>query len=460
MGDNKQCPYLDLPEHMIRELWKSQGPPGISIRRTGRGYQLRWRDQFEDGTVKQNGPTVGSWEEALELGKLVVRKKAAGEIYRAGRVKRVPTLGDVKQAYLVGLEGHLAANTVRLKEIAIRYFIDMVGGESTLITDLRTKHMDDYRQHLLQMGTMSGRSINQRLNHCENWWDEVFRLYVREIPALAPPIKRRVNEAQTVGADKPVLGWSAVDLALPELSGEKPIVDKNGRTFFRKLGMGRKLAHRAFLIGRGTALRVSQCCALKWEDINLNRQLIHVHRACKSKSEKKGRFIAMPDWLAEELAGWERISEWPVSVRHTASSHFGHTKASRNPCSKGDVHWCGENEHRVRAISTQVHDAWKRVGIPREYWGRRPFHLLRHTFSTSLAGRLKRDGVELISLSPIQVAEYHLGHEQVLHGVYANIWTAYEHDLRKAALGFPKPGSKESGEGTVTDLRIWKATGT
>ena len=142
MGDNKRCPYLDLPEHMIRELWKSQGPPGISIRRTGRGYQLRWRDQFEDGTVKQNGPTVGSWEEALELGKLVVRKKAAGEIYRAGTVKRVPTLGEVKQAYLVGLEGAKAPGTIKLKEIAIRYFIDMVGGESKLITDLRTKSMD------------------------------------------------------------------------------------------------------------------------------------------------------------------------------------------------------------------------------------------------------------------------------------------------------------------------------
>ena len=455
MGD-KRCPYLDLPEHMIKELWKSQGPPGISISRSGRGYKLRWRDHFEDGTVKQNGPVVGSWEEALELGKLVGRKKAAGEIYRAGKVKRVPTLGDVKQAYLVGLEGAKAPGTIKLKEIAIRYFIDMVGGESKLITDLRTKSMDDYRQWLLQRGGKNT-SINQRLNHCFLWWDDVFRLYASEIPRLAPPIRRYVNEGVDTQASKPVMSWGAVDTLLPYLRNEIPIETSDGRSFIRQTGVLRKLAHKCFLVGRGTALRIRQVCELQWSDIDFHNQLIHVHRGCKSKSEKRGRFIAMPEWLSEELQSWEQLTKFVVSVRHSAADlRFGLT--SRNPCSKGDIHWCGENQHRRRAMSDEMKAGWDRIGIPTEYTEQRAFHLLRHTFGTHFARQLR--GIDLESLSSKDVVEYQLGHSPGLHGTYVSMWESYEHDLRKASLGFPKPGSSETGEGTVTDLRIWKATGT
>tara|TARA_Y100001963_G_scaffold93365_4_gene128514 strand:- start:906 stop:2258 length:1353 start_codon:yes stop_codon:yes gene_type:complete len=443
------CPYLNLPPSSIGQLWESEGVPGISIERRGRGFRLRWREFYEDNSSVRRSASVGSWNEAKLVARRAVENIAAGVSFQPKKLKRIPTLGELKDRYIANLKGAKQPGTIRLTEIAVRQLLECIGGRDMLLTDLRTSHMDDFRTWLIARGGKFS-TINQRLSHAYRWWSDTFDLFYQDWPGMARPIRRKVSSSITAPEDKPILPWSQVDLAIPWLSGQTPIQTSDGRTFHRKPGVLRLLGHRAFMIQRGTALRIRQVCELQWHDIDFDRKLIHVHRGCKSASEKRGRWIPLPDWLGKELMTWERVAIWPVAIRQKADDlRFG--LKARNPCSRGDIHWVGDNQHRREALSDVFRAAWKHSGVPKVYWKQRPSHLHRHTFGTWLA-RLLSGEHALQSLSAREVVEYHLGHSPGLHGTYVRMWEAYEHDLRKAALGFPAPGTG-TGEGKIVDLR-------
>jgi len=133
--------------------------------------------------------------------------------------------------------------------------------------------------------------------------------------------------------------------------------------------------HRAVLLtGYGTGLRIAEAVALRPEDIDSAKMLVHVRsgKGCAS------RVVMLSRRLLAELRAW-----WP--------SRGGISSPWLFPGREGPV--------STRAVQTHFQRAMKRAGITR----RATFHSLRHAFATHLL----EAGTDLRTIQAM------LGHRQI-----------------------------------------------
>ena len=62
---------------------------------------------------------------------------------------------------------------------------------------------------------------------------------------------------------------------------------------------------RSALVCAFTGLRINQAMRLKWSDFNFERRELHIRgELCKSRQEKRGRYIPLSAHLLDEISQW------------------------------------------------------------------------------------------------------------------------------------------------------------
>ncbi len=145
-----------------------------------------------------------------------------------------------------------------------------------------------------------------------------------------------------------------------------------------------------------TGLRIGEICALKWEDINLEKSLIHVRTTqaringkiefISPKSKSSERTVPIPDFLRNELSDKAKNSEFLIS------KHGSYVD--------------------VRTYRRRFKKLLKKAGLSDI-----KFHALRHTFAT----RALEVGMEYKTLSEI------LGHSSVAFTMDVYVHSLEEH---------------------------------
>ena len=140
---------------------------------------------------------------------------------------------------------------------------------------------------------------------------------------------------------------------------------------------------------RFTGLRVQQAMGLTWDDVDLDRCLLHVRPELgKSDQERRGRIVPISAHLAGLAAAFARHDEpWIV-----------HSNRYRG----------GPRERMARA--RDFARAWARAGVREDIWRKRPHHCLRKGFVS---------GLRRLGADPDAV-EFLVGHSLGLRGVYTD----------------------------------------
>lgn len=141
-------------------------------------------------------------------------------------------------------------------------------------------------------------------------------------------------------------------------------------------------AHVLAVICRYTGLRDGQADLLEWRDVDLGKALLTVRPELgKTRAERQGRVIPITRHLATYLAG--------LGVR------------------EGFVVPLGSRAKRI-VRQRVLRRAWQRAKVPAEVWQGQPGHAFRKAFLTELEARGVRE----------RDAEYYVGHDQQIRGVY------------------------------------------
>ena len=119
------------------------------------------------------------------------------------------------------------------------------------------------------------------------------------------------------------------------------------------------------------------------------------------------RRIFAPEWLLEELSTWRRVSHWPVSTQENGLVVSAQDRDSQ------------------RKVGLAARRLWKKLGLPKSIWHRRPTHCVRKTFKTEIELLAKE---RLGELTPL-LMEYQLGHHLGLRGVYTDMARTYGEEL-------------------------------
>lgn len=166
------------------------------------------------------------------------------------------------------------------------------------------------------------------------------------------------------------------------------------------------------VVCRYTGLRDGQADALLWSDVDLDAGLLTVRGELgKTRSEAQGRTIPITPHLVAFLAG--------LGVRE------GHI-----------VPLAG----RARRIVRQrvLRRAWARAKVPEALWRGQPGHALRKAFLSELERCRVRSAA----------AEYYVGHDQQIRGVYVTPESLGLHEVAEAVVAI---GATDSG--SITRLR-------
>lgn len=154
--------------------------------------------------------------------------------------------------------------------------------------------------------------------------------------------------------------------------------------------------YKAFLLQCFLGLRVGQALRLRWEDVDLERRVLHVRGEIgKTRAEKAGRLIPISDHLVEALAGWGRREGLVVPRERTTKVE----RASR----------------KVRYAA--VYRILEASEVPFEVWSGCSTHFIRKGFMTNLT----REGADR------GLVELYVGHS-VPSGLSESAWSYLDRD--------------------------------
>lgn len=140
---------------------------------------------------------------------------------------------------------------------------------------------------------------------------------------------------------------------------------------------GTRIEWTLALLHAATALRPEESFGLKWEDLDWERNVIHLRRGWSKGKETAGKNevsmtdVAMHPALAEALQAWRRETRYARNSDWVFASDRSKGKQPRDACS------ASKDYLRPAAVKAGV--------IPKDYKGRFGWHNLRHSLATFFA---------------------------------------------------------------------------
>ena len=367
-----------------------------SIEQRDGKWRVRWKEPRPGGGWTSRTFTVGTKREAKKVAVEAEQAVRAGRTYEPGPARETAGLRQMMAAYMHhSARVHAPKTTIRVgQHLDLFERFLRAGRRRKVLSAGMLSYQTLSAFHAWLQDPQTGRHVHRRgeetcrkvVSAVEVFWSWAYKRQQRGDWSGVPyPDSLELKRAPRLEVLAPT--WDQVDAMLLEASG-----------WHRQL----------YTVLRCTGLRVAQAMAIRWEDIDLEAQVLHV-RVGKSRQEKRGRWVPLAPVLVEEIAGWGERAEWLV------------------PCPRK------QREARARDAAR----AWTRAKVPEQLWAARPHHALRKCFRT-----------ELIAAGASPAAVDHLmGHAH--QGVGAQVYTdPRAFGLREAVAMVPAIGA-----GNVVRLR-------
>ncbi len=180
----------------------------------------------------------------------------------------------------------------------------------------------------------------------------------------------------------------------------------------RKLVSDDSLAALGILIALNTGLRIGEICALKWDDIDLDNEIIHIRRTIARVESVNSKTASKTCLILDKPKTRTSVRDIPITSKLLEIL----AKARREKISEFVV---SESKSFVspRTFEYRYHRVLEKYNVPSTN-----FHCLRHTFAT----RCVEQGVDIKTLSEI------LGHANV--GITLNTYVHSSWDLKRVQL--------------------------
>lgn len=367
-----------------------------------------------EGTIyqMQSGPRKGQWVAQLTIG-------------------TNPETGKPKRKSFYGKTRTEARNKMKEYMEEMEQGIDLQGQEQTFGEWLMT-WMDNYKKIELRLSTWENymRSIKKHiypaLGHIplrDLKTDDIQRLYNKMIKDdLAPATVRRnhqiIHSCLKQAANNRLLAWNPAEgTKLPKLpeTTARAMTPEEMEKFLSVLNGDRWGA--AFLCLLGTGLRMGELLALRWQDVDLDRQILQVRQALvrtkekgvyfdEPKTEKSRRIVPLPREIVAALKK-QRIEQLELRL------------AQGEKYQNNDLVFATSVGTPIypRNFIRKFHELRDKVGIPKDI----NLHALRHTYAT----RLLEEGESL------KVIQELLGHADI--STTANTYSHVSAEVKKKA---------------------------
>ena len=273
----------------------------------------------------------------------------------ASHCEKLPTLGEVIEAFLVSLARTKAEKTVRNRKTALISFIQFLRASKSrgkLTPDMVDEIAIERFHDVLIDENLSATTARQYATSVSLFWEwaersreygDLFERYRKpELPHSPPP---RLARAPT---------WAEIDDVITTQRDSEP--------------------RRLMVVLRYTGLRVKQAGRLTWDDFDLDGARMRIRpKLGKSALEKRGRIIPITPHLVAELAGWGRRA--------------------------GDLFPRGNRDEslHLESLRRKAARAWKRSEADPALYEGQTSHLYRKAFTSELIRRgADRWAVELL----------------------------------------------------------------
>ena len=314
-----------------------------TIRKRGRKWSVRWK---EGG--RQRERSCPDLPTAKRLRSEIERAKALGQRWEAADLQAEPELKKLLAFYIQDRERVLAESSIDVIDKSLVLFtrwLEHRFPRQRLTPDSFSRaNLAGFYEYLHRDRSCAVSTCRKRIQHVQQAWDWLYDSdefgdwLPRPRKLEMPKAPRRITIAPT---------WEEMDACIAAANGWQ-----------------KKLA----IVLRCTGLRVQQAMQLRCEDVDRERQLLHVRPELgKTAHEKTGRIVPVTPILVEERAKWGPWEGWFV------------------PCSRK----LGPREREARA--RDMVRAWKRAGVRREVWAAvgagshgRAHHAFRSGFITGL----------------------------------------------------------------------------
>jgi integrase len=355
-----------------------------SVSRVGKKWRVRWREL----RVIADGPAAEerswAWRErrcpdkatADRLAREIEQAAALGEKWEDRREQGVATIGRIALDYVAA-----AIRDPQTPRATEEFRATMLGallrwaGEDRPVTDLSVGFLRDYADSLPGEGRKAV-TRHRKVQEAERLWSWSFNDPDR-YPGV--PVPRRVTDHRLPGAVRqppPVVSlarptWADLDAVIAQLRGDRA-----------------EWHARLAMILRYTGLRAGQGLSLRWEDIDLEREVLWVRAGVPGAKRGGGRAMPVHPSLVEELAGWGRRDGLLFA------GPGGRPLPSARP-------------------NLPFHRGWVRSGVDPTKWasapdpdvpGARAYARPTHAFRAAVMGGLLAAGV------PLERVEYLIGH--------------------------------------------------
>ncbi|HRE87493.1 MAG TPA: tyrosine-type recombinase/integrase [Myxococcota bacterium] len=178
----------------------------------------------------------------------------------------------------------------------------------------------------------------------------------------------------------------------------------------------REWARRLVLLERGTGWRVSQCLGVAWPDFDRRPGELELRPDLgKSESERAGRRIPLPIWLADQIVSW-----WKADGQPTSGPIVGSTQT-------------------FKRASMVIREYWMASGADEALFKGRP----DHAFRIALVSQVRAAGVDADAI------EAYVGH--AIAGVRRHYVDVAKLPLVDVAKAIPAP-SRVPGVSQKTGL--------
>lgn len=270
-----------------------------SIRRTGSGWQVRWRDQHG----KQKGRTCPTKQAAQQLKREIEVCQALGTDWQPDRPGEQTTIQESLRAYITAQSLHLRPASVQMYARTLQVWEHFCEEQGIIVVGQLSKRLLREYWQWLELG-MWDRPRRQKtkvryVRTVQRWWQWAWD---EEEETDHVPRPRKIKLPTTPNYITPVVAtWAEMDAAISHCTHAG--------------------YQRAQIIMRYTGLRIAQALGLRWPDIDMHTGELHFRGELgKSAQERTGRVIPLSPHLIAEMAGWGRRTGYLVPDLHPRSS--------------------------------------------------------------------------------------------------------------------------------------------
>jgi integrase len=336
-----------------------------SVSKRGDRWLVRWREVV-DGNVIERTRSFKSQRLAQSFLREVEHDVALGRPWSPRVARRTPLVGDAMMAFVADRARTLAPYTLMRYSRTLTLFARFLGDDNATLEVLTKQGLADFFAWLRRPET--GLHGNQRAPETASKLVEIVQVFWKWCSDhdaysefVGAPRKIELPRAPPALAVAPT--WAEMAAAVHACNGWQK--------------------HLAVVI-YATGLRCNQAMRLEWRDVDLeHRRLVIRPELGKMKTEKRGRIVPIPTWLADELATWGTREGFLI-------------KSER----------IGQRERIARPRDMDA--AWTRAGVRAEAWEGRPHHAFRKGYVSGL----KKAGAD------DEAVEFLVGHSLGLRDVY------------------------------------------